>query len=245
MATTRDVERLTRTAREMTEAQRDSYEALVENFAALQRRNVGFAQDGIEFLRLQESNARAAQEWLANGAKLVQLQQRNIRFAQRWLTGGIELLRDQTEHNLRTAEVFAQSARKQQEGLRELTEEWTEAYQDFFFSPFTYAREGLRTTQQVAQQGLQVTQQVAQQGLRLAEEAAEQTEEAIRQTELQAAVRSALKTEDYNELSVSEVSSKLADLTVEDLKKVREYEKQNKNRESLVERIDRKIRANS
>jgi hypothetical protein len=34
-------------------------------------------------------------------------------------------------------------------------------------------------------------------------------------------------------------------LSAEQLRKVREYEKHNKNRETLIEQIDRKIRANS
>ncbi len=37
--------------------------------------------------------------------------------------------------------------------------------------------------------------------------------------------------------ALSEVSYKLDDLSVEDLKKVREYGKQNKNRETLLEQI--------
>jgi hypothetical protein len=76
-----NTDRMASTAREMAEAQHDSFEALTENFAASQRRNVGLAQDGLEFLRLQEDNARATQEWFANGVRLLQLQQRNVEFA--------------------------------------------------------------------------------------------------------------------------------------------------------------------
>jgi membrane-associated HD superfamily phosphohydrolase len=259
VAITRDVEKMTRTARQITDAQGDSYEALADNFAALQRRNVKLAQEGIEFLRLQHSNARAAQEWWTDGLKLTELQQRNIKFAQEWLTDGIEVLRAQAEHNGRTAEVFVESAREQQEGLGRLAEEWVEAYrdvldiyQDFFFSPFSYAQEALRGVQQATQQGLQTTRQVTQQGVRLVEEATEQTEQAIRQAEqaieeadLQAAVLSALKTQDYEELTVAEISKKLEGLSIEDLKKVREYEKRTKNRETLIEQLDRKIKAKS
>ena len=127
MVTTTNFERMTRTAREMTEAQRTSYEALAENLAASQRRSVGLAQDGLEFLRLQEQNAKAAQQWFASSARVAQLQQRNFAFAQKWLRGGAEALREQTEHNMRTAEAFARSARKQQEGFRALSQELNEA----------------------------------------------------------------------------------------------------------------------
>ena len=112
MEITRNAEKLTRTAREMTEAQRDSYKALTENLAAAQRRGVRLTQEGVEFLRLQEQNAKAAEQWFAAGMRVAQLQRRNVSFAQDWLREGTEALREQTEHNLRTAEAFGRSARK-------------------------------------------------------------------------------------------------------------------------------------
>jgi hypothetical protein len=252
MATTTNIEKMTRTAREMTEAQRDSYEALAESFTASQRRSARLAQDGLRFFKLQEDNAKAAQEWFANGVRLMQLQQRNVRFAQDWFGGSVEAVRSQAEQNLRTADVFARSARKQQEGLQALGREWVGAYQNFF-SPFaSYAREGLRTAQKATEQGIQTTQQVAQQGLRVAEEATEQTEKVLRETEkatheaeLRTAVYGALKTDDYEGLNVDEVSKRLDGLSAEQLRKVREFEKKNKSRETLIEQIDRKIKAAS
>ena len=44
-------------------------------------------------------------------------------------------------------------------------------------------------------------------------------------------------------MTVEEISGRLEGLSTEELRKVREFEKQNKNRESLIDRIDRKIRA--
>ncbi len=251
-ATAKNVDKMTRTAREMAEAQRDSYEALMENLAATQRRGVGLAQDGLGFIKLQEENAKAAQQWFASSVRLAQLQQRNARCVQDWLREGAEALREQTEHNVRTAEAFARSARKQQEGFRALAQGWTGAYEGFFFSPFNYAQEGLRAAQEATEQGLQATRQVARQGLRVAEEATEQTEEVLRQTEeatreveLRTSVLTALETDNYDTLTVAEVTEKLDDLSADELKKLREFEKRNKDRESLVERIDSKIRANS
>jgi hypothetical protein len=202
-------------------------------------------------MRLQEENARAAQEWFANGVRLLQLQQRNAEFVQGWTSEAVEAVREQTEHNVRTAEAFARSVSKQQEGFRALTQQWAGAYRDFF-SPFAYVQEGMRTFQRTTQQGLEATEQVTQQGLRVAEEVAEQTEEVLRQTEeatrqveLRIAVFAALQTPDYEELSVDVISRRLDGLSAEELEQVREYEKQNKDRETLIEQIDRKIRANS
>ena len=249
--TTRNIEKTTRTARQMAEVQRDSYEALAENFAAAQRRSMGLAEDGLKFMRLQEESARAAQEWFAGGVKLLQHQQRNAEFVQGWAGDAVEAVREQTEQNMRTAEAFARGASKQQEAFGQLARAWAGTYRDFF-SPFAFFQEGLRTTQQAARQGLQATEQVARQGLRVAEEATEQTDEVLRQTErvtkeaeLRTAVFSALQTANYDELSVAEISRRLDGLSADQLRKVREYEKRNKNRETLIEQIDRKIRANS
>jgi hypothetical protein len=257
--TTRNIDKTTRTTRQMAEAQRDAYEALAENFAGLQRRSIGLANDGLEFMKLQEDNARAAQEFFANGVRLLQLQQRNAEFVQGWMGDATEVVREQTEHNVRTAEAFTRGISKQQEGYRALTQQWVGAYKDFF-SPFSYMQEGMRTfqratqqgleaTQQVARQGLQATEQVTQQGLRVAEEATEQTEEVLRRTEeatrqeeLKAAVFGALKTTNYEDLTVEDIVKQLDGLTIQQLEQVREYEKQNKDRETLIEQIDRKIR---
>ena len=261
MATITNTEKMGRTAREMADVQRDSYEALTENLAAAQRRSIGLADEGLEFVRLQEDSVRATQEWLANGVKLLQLQQRNAEFVGSWMGDALEAVREQSEHNVRTAEAFARGVSRQQEGLRTLTQGWwTGAYRDFF-SPLFYVQEGMRTfqratqqgleaTEQVARQGLRATERVSRQGLRVAEEATEQTEDVLRQTEkitreaeLRTAVFSALKTPDYDGLTVEEISEKLDGLSTEQLKQVREYEKQNKDRETLIGQIDRKIKA--
>src|ERR671917_61559 len=227
VATITNTEKMGRTAREMADVQRDSYEALTENLAAAQRRSRELAEGGLEFVKLQENSARAAQEWFAGGVKLLQIQQRNAEFVQSWTGDAVEALREQTEHNVRTAEAFARSASKQQESFRDLTQAWAGTYRDFF-SPFSYFQEGLRRTQQAAQQGLEATEQVARQGLRVAEEATEKTEEVLRQTEkatrkaeLEATIFGALKTTNYDELTVEEISGRLEGLSTEELEKVR------------------------
>jgi hypothetical protein len=246
----------------MAEAQRDSFEAIAENFAAAQRRSMGLAEGGLEFVRLQEDNARAAQEFFANGVRLLQHQQKNVEFVRGWMGEAVEVAREQTEQNASTAEAFARTASRQQESMRALTQGWVGAYRDFF-SPFAYAQAGMRTFQRAAQQGLEATEQVARhglrasedatrQGLRVAEEATERTEDVLKETEkvtreveLRTAVLGALKTANYDELTVEEVSKRIEGLPTEQLKKVREFEKNHKNRETLIEQIDRKIRANS
>jgi hypothetical protein len=49
----------------------------------------------------------------------------------------------------------------------------------------------------------------------------------------------------YDELNVREIGDRLDGLTAAQIRTVREYEKRNKNRESLIEQFDRKLRAAS
>lgn len=47
---------------------------------------------------------------------------------------------------------------------------------------------------------------------------------------------------DYDELNVEEVGKRLDGLTAQELQEVREYEKNNKNRETVIGQIDRKLK---
>jgi hypothetical protein len=178
----------------MAEVQRDSYEAFTENLAAAQRRSIELANGGLQFVRLQEDNVRAAQEWFANGVRLLERQRRNTQFVQGWIGEALEAVREQSEHNVvRTAEAFARGISKQQESLQALSQGWVGAYREFL-SPLAYVQEGVRVSQRATQQGLEATEQVARQGfratervsrqgLRVAEEATDQTEQVLRQSE--------------------------------------------------------------
>jgi hypothetical protein len=49
----------------------------------------------------------------------------------------------------------------------------------------------------------------------------------------------------YDEKNVKEIGERLEGLTAAEIRTVREYEKRNKNRETLIEQFDRKLRAAS
>jgi hypothetical protein len=49
----------------------------------------------------------------------------------------------------------------------------------------------------------------------------------------------------YDELNVKEIGDRLDGMSAAEIRKVREYEKRNKNRETLIEQFDRKLKAAS
>ncbi len=232
------------TAQEITNSQRRAFEALTDNFLSFQRRNVKAAQGFTNLLKLQESNAKAVRDLFTSGLRFAELGQRNVSFAQEWMGYGANFWRDQAQSNARTAEVVAQSVSEQQESFRKLAEQWDQTYEEFFSSWDRYAKEGLRGVQQVSEQvaerGLESAEQVSRQGLRVAEAAAEQTERAAKKAD-----PNHLPIEDYDKLNASEINAKLEGLAVADLRKVEAYEKRNKNRETVIEQIERKIKAAS
>jgi hypothetical protein len=206
MTITTNIDKRTRTTRQMTELQRDSFETLAKNFAALQRRNVELTQ--------------------------------------MWMTGVYRTFFPFTYA------IYAQEGLK---AAQQGTEQALEATQ-----------QALEATQQVAQQGLRVAEEAtvkAEQATAKAEqatmeakqataktqaetrEAALRLEEETREVALQAAVHRSLETKDYEALNVDEVSNKLDGLSATELKKVREYEEHNKNRETLIAEIDRRLSA--
>jgi hypothetical protein len=49
----------------------------------------------------------------------------------------------------------------------------------------------------------------------------------------------------YDEMNAREIGERLEDLSAAEIRRVREHEKRNKNRETLIEQFDRKLRAAS
>jgi hypothetical protein len=219
----------------MIESQRRSYEAITDSFIEFQKRNVRFAQSGMDLVKLGEENSSAVQDFWASSMRLMGLGQRNAQFFQSWMSGGADYLRNQAEHNQNAAEALAQSARVQQEGLRKLGEDWAGISEDVASTTRSYAEEGMQNARKATDQGLQAVQEMT-------EQTAEQTEKMALQAAPQVG-RSELPIKNYDDLSVSEVAQRLNGLSDNQLQKVRTYEKQNRDRDTLVAQIDQKMKS--
>ena len=148
-------------------------------------------------------------------------------------------LSEQTEAGRANAQQLSEQARKQQE-----------AYAEFLDTAFSNYRAGTEQATQRAQESVRTLTDTttgllgtatgavgtatgaASDAAGSAVEGAEQAAEAI-----------AFPIEGYDEMNVDEVSERLDGLSVEELQLVRDYEELNKKRETLLEKMDRKIRA--
>ncbi len=70
----------------------------------------------------------------------------------------------------------------------------------------------------------------------------EQQAEATAAREESQADAEGLPIEEYDSLNVNQVTQRLGELSVEELERLRDYEAENRNRRSLLERFDRRIR---
>ena len=188
--TTRNVEKMGRTAHEMTRSAQRTGQILSGYLAEAQEINTEFAR-------------KATETW-------------------------IEGFRKQTELNQRMIQKIYGEAEGQTGAVQETVRDLMSTYSVPFFGPFgtdpfAYWREGME----------------------MATRNAEQVTEATRQTVTSVAARSTtgLPIAGYDEMNVAEISERLDALSTEQLRWVRDYEKRNKNRETLIEQIDRKIKA--
>jgi hypothetical protein len=118
-------------------------------------------------------------------------------------------------------------AEQQQQTLQQTAQQWMEQ-----------AQQQRETFQQQAQQQQQAFQEMTQEVLSTYTQLF-----SIPISYAQEGIRSAqFPIEGYDELTVEEISGRLGGLSADDLREVRDYEERNKNRETVLEQLDRKIR---
>jgi hypothetical protein len=163
-----------------------------------------------------------------------------------------------TELLRKTTEVWIEGFRKQTELSQDMAQEIFEkaedqahAYQDFFgqwgfpfmsfpfvrmpYDPFGFWRERTQNVQKTARD----TQRTAWDTQKSA------AEETARVIETTAPTNGSLPIAGYDEKSVAEITARLDTLTADQLERLKDYERRNKNRETLIREIDRRIGAAS
>jgi signal transduction histidine kinase len=158
---------------------------------------------------------------------------------------------------------LAEQIQKQQQYSQQMTQELINTYMQLLNTPGSYlsgqAEQQQQTLQQTAQQWMdqaQEQQQTFQQQAQQQQQSFQQMTQDVVNTYSQlwnipiSYAKEGLKDarfpiEGYDELTVEEVSERLSGLSADDLREVRDYEERNKNRETILEPLDRKIRSGS
>ena len=160
-------------------------------------------------------------------------------------------------------ETLAEQIQKQQQNSQQMVQEMMNTYMQLLNTPGSYlsgqAEQQQQTLQQTAQQWMEQAQQQQQAFQQQAQEQQQAFQEMTQEimstyaqlfsipvSYAQEGLRSSrFPIEGYDDLTVDEVSGRLGSLSVEDLRTVRDYEERHKNRDTILEQLDRRIRTGS
>src|SRR5215204_1010734 len=145
---------------------------------------------------------------------------------------------------------LAEQIQKQQQNSQQMVQELMNTYMQLLNTPGSYvsgqAQQQQQTFQQQAEQQQQAFQQMVQEStnafmqmfnipLSYAEEGLQMAQKATSEVPI----------EGYDEMNVSEVAQQLDNLSADELQRVRDYERRNKDRETVLGQIDQRINAAS
>jgi hypothetical protein len=196
---------------------------------------------------LNEAAARFA-ETLADSYRLVYDQaaesgERQRRLAQEFSDLVTTNLKEQAEAGRSGAQQLSEQAGRQREAGQEFTRESVEAYAEFLDDAFSRYQSGTEQVVGSVQEGAMASGRSAAGLLGAVTDATDRTLGATAEGAEQAAEAAVFPIAGYDEMNVEEISGRLGDLSVEELRLVRDYEERNKKRNTLLEQMDRKIRA--
>jgi hypothetical protein len=152
-------------------------------------------------------------------------------------------LREQTEAGRANAQRLSEQASRQQEAGQALARESVQAYAEFLDDAFSRYREGTEQAAQSAREGARTLSETTAGLVGTATGAASATAGATAGAMRTAGQTASFPIAGYDEMNVDEVSKRLNDLSAEQIRLVRDYEERNKRRQTLLEQMDRKIRA--
>jgi hypothetical protein len=136
-------------------------------------------------------------------------------------------LQVEAARNRATAQQLAEQSQKQQEAIRQMSEESMVLYKSFLNSVSTYYQSNMEQTRRNVQKGAQTATQSAERISTSVQSAAEG--------------HPGVPIEGYDDMNVEQINGKLDSLSEAELQRVREYEAQNKNRTTILDQIDQKL----
>jgi uncharacterized protein YukE len=187
--------------------------------------------------RFAETLAESYRVVYGQAAESSERQQRRAREFSELVSGS---LREQAEAGRASAQEFSGQAARQQQAGQQLARESVEAYTQFLNDAFSRYQSNTERAAQGAQEGARTLTETTTGLLGTATGAVGGAAGAVAGEAVEAVV---FPIEGYDEMNVEEISGRLDGLSVEELQLVRDYEETTKKRETLLERMDRKIRA--
>lgn len=160
-------------------------------------------------------------------------------------------------------QTLSEQIQRQQQTSQQMTQEMMETYMQLLNTPGSYvsgqAEQQQQTFRQTAQQWMEQAQQqrqTFQQQAQQQQQAFQQMTQEVMNTYAQlfniplSYARKSLREsgfplENYDDLNADDISKRAGSLSVEELRVIRDYEERHKNRDTVLEQLDRRIRSGS
>jgi hypothetical protein len=146
----------------------------------------------------------------------VSAQELHTQLTQQFFANVINNLRSQAADSREMTQGLAEHTRRRQEAAQARTQESVGMYMEFMSSMFSYYQGGVGAAERSTRENKSRGQGV-----------------------------SGLMLEYYDSLSVDEVSERLDQMSDEEIERLRDHEAQNKNRQTLIKRLDARIKEGS
>src|SRR5215218_4451723 len=213
----------------------------------------------------EEFTDALVQSFRAASERGVDAQEQNAQLMQDFFDRVNENLRAQAEGTRQLGQQLADQQQRATEAGQQLTQESVNAYMDLVNSMFSFGRQSARevesstgeaqrtareaerdaTTTEAEEEGSseEITSVVRESVRRSGEGSRDEAPQDATTTDLgkSGADAEGLPLEDYDSLTVQQVTQRLGQLSVEEIEQLRDYEADNRNRRSLMERFERRI----
>ena len=164
---------------------------------------------------------------------------------------------------LSAMQSLAEQIQKQQQNSQQMIQELMNTYMQLLNTPGSYLSGQAEQQQQTFQQTAQQWMEQAQQQQQVFQQQAQQRQQAFQQmvqeslstySQLfniplsyakQGLRESGFPIDNYDGLNADEISRQVSSLSAEELRVVRDHEERNKNRDTVLEQLDRRIRSDS
>ncbi len=176
----------------------------------------------------------------------VDAQEQNARLTEDFFNRTIENLRSQAEGTRQMGQQLAEQQQRATEAGQQLTQESVNAYMDFVNSMFSFQQAGIQTTQRATREAEGSTAAVGKapsEDIGATTTPEEPQAETTTTFEERPADAEELPIEEYDSLNVEQISQRLEELSDEELERLRRYEAANKNRSTLLRRLDDRLGA--
>jgi len=159
----------------------------------------------------------------------VSAQERNTQVTEVFFNQTINNLHAQAEQNRRATQQLTEQQQRQADAAQTLTRESVDIYMYFMDSMFSYWQGATHTAERAAEP----TPSSSSPSSTAESPARSQSSD------------EELPLENYDKLNANEVTDRIEKLDAQDIERLREYEARNKNRRSVLARMDARIRAAS